>query len=74
MCTRHNNVKNRVPINALTAVEALMTLTDFTLFNARRFYSSIGNPLAVKGLKLLLFSLNNETPHYIVGQRLFRYR
>ena len=27
-----------------------MTLIDFTLSNARRFYSSIGNPLAVKGL------------------------
>jgi len=26
-----------------------MTLVDFTLSNARRFYS-IGNPLAVKGL------------------------
>ena len=26
-----------------------MTLTDFTLFNVRRFYS-MGNPLAVKGL------------------------
>ena len=24
---------------------------DFTLSNARRFYSSMGNPLAVKGLK-----------------------
>ena len=28
-----------------------MTL-DFTLSNARRFYSSMGNPLAGKGLKL----------------------
>ena len=27
-----------------------MTLIDFTLSNARRFYSSMGNPLAVKGL------------------------
>jgi len=36
--------------NALTAVGALMTLIDFTLSNARRFYSSMGNPLAVKGL------------------------
>ena len=38
--------------NALTAVGALMTLIDFTLANARRFYSSMGNPLAVKGLKV----------------------
>ena len=35
---------------ALTAVGALMTLIDFTLSNARRFYSSMGNRLAVKGL------------------------
>ena len=28
-----------------------MTLIDFTLSNSRRFYSSMGNPLAVKGLK-----------------------
>ena len=28
-----------------------MTLIDFTLSNARRFYSSMGNPLAVKGLE-----------------------
>ena len=27
-----------------------MTLIDFTLSNARRFYSSMGNPLAAKGL------------------------
>ena len=26
-------------------------MTDFTLSNARRFYSSMGNPLAVKGLE-----------------------
>ena len=37
-------------LNALTAVGALMTLIDFTLSNARRFYSSIGNPLGGKGL------------------------
>ena len=40
-----------VTLNALTAVGALMTLIDFTLSNARRFYSSMGNPLAVKGLR-----------------------
>ena len=28
-----------------------MTLIDFTLSNATRFYSSMGNTLAVKGLK-----------------------
>ena len=45
-----NNVKNHVPINALTAVSALMTRIDFILSNARCFYLSMGNPLAVKGL------------------------
>ena len=35
-----------VPTNALTAVGAHMKLIDFTLSNARRFYSSMGNPLA----------------------------
>ena len=30
-----------------------MTLIDFTLANARRYYSSIGKPLAVKGLKYI---------------------
>ena len=38
------------PLKALTAVRALMTFIDFTLSNARRFYSSMGKPLAVKGL------------------------
>ena len=40
-----------VIFTALTAVSALMTVIDFTLSNARRFHSSMGNPLAVKGLK-----------------------
>ena len=30
-----------------------MTLTDFTLSNARRFYSSMGNCLTVKGLMII---------------------
>ena len=30
-----------------------MALIDFTLSNARRFYSSMGNPLGVKGLTTL---------------------
>ena len=49
-----NNVKNYVPINALAAVGALITLIDLTLSNARRFYSSMGNPLAVKGLRTII--------------------
>ena len=31
-------------------------LTDFTLSNARRFYSSKGDPLVVKGLKTIFFN------------------
>ena len=45
--------------NALTAVGALMTLLDFTLPNARRFYSSMGSPSAVKGIKDLLHGIRN---------------
>ena len=37
--------------NPLTAERALRALLDFTLSNARRFYSSMGNPLDGKGLK-----------------------
>jgi len=36
--------------NPLTAEWALKALIDFTLSNARRFYSSMGNPLDGKGL------------------------
>ena len=44
------NASVQKTLNALTTVGALMTLKDFTLSNARRFHSSMGNPLAVKGL------------------------
>ena len=37
-------------LNVLTVVGMLRALTDFNLSNARRFYSSMGNPSAVKGL------------------------
>ena len=49
-------------LNALTAVGALMTLIDFTLSNARRFYSSMGNHLAVKGLndQRVYLQMNDE--------------
>jgi len=36
--------------NPLTAEWALRALINFTLSNARRFYSSMGNPLDGKGL------------------------
>ena len=38
-------------VNPLTAEWALRSIIDFTLSNARRFYSSMGNPLDGKGLK-----------------------
>ena len=41
-----------VAINPLTAERALRALIDSTLSNARRLYSSMGNPLAGKGLRL----------------------
>ena len=53
--------KTNSPINPLTAEWALRALTDFTLSNARRFYSSMGNPLDGKGLR-------KETPRMIVSQ------
>ena len=37
-------------LNPLTAELALRALIDFTLSSARRFYSSMGNPLDGKGL------------------------
>ena len=40
--------------NAFTAVGALKTLIDFILSNTRRFYSSMGNSLAVKGLNFMI--------------------
>ena len=41
--------------NPLTAEWALRALIDFTLSNARRFYSSMGNPLDGKGLSNVLW-------------------
>ena len=54
-CPRsHLRTKSMIKdINPFTAEWALRALRDFTLSNARRFYSSTGNPLAGKGLKLL---------------------
>ena len=37
-----------------------MALIDFTLSNARRFYSSMGNPLGVKGLTIILSFIEVE--------------
>ena len=52
--TRQQNVvikQHGYPLfNPLTAEWVLRALTDFTLSKARQFYSSMGNPLAGKGL------------------------
>jgi len=45
------SVGDWIMLNPLTAEWALRTPIDFTLSNARRFYSSMGNLLAVKGLR-----------------------
>ena len=37
-------------LNPSVSVSELMTLIDFTLSNARRFYSSMGNPSDTEGL------------------------
>ena len=52
-----------IVVNALTAVGALMTLIDFTLSNARQFYSLMGNPFRgeSKGLTLA-FSFSDSIP------------
>ena len=48
-CSRNLTLRSKV-FNPLTAEWALRALRDFTLSNARRFYSSMGNPLDGKGL------------------------
>ena len=53
------NSRTLLDFNALTVVGALMTLIDFTLSDARRFYSSMGNRLAVKGLRDLLINVKH---------------
>ena len=47
--------------NPLTAEWALRALIDFTLSNARRFYSSMGNPLDGKGLTNNWISAINQS-------------
>ena len=41
---------NNFPYILLTLSLPIVPLIDFTLFNARRFYSSMGNPTGLKGL------------------------
>jgi len=48
-----------VPINPFTTERAPRALIDFTLSNARRFYSSKGEPLGRERVKLFLIVLIN---------------
>ena len=68
LCTKRENgyylkYKLLSPVNPFTPKSALI---DFTLSNARRFYSSKGNPLGVKGLLrrecgIACMNLNSKT-------------
>ena len=58
VCLLFNHVKNYVPINPFPAEWVLRALIDFTLSSARRFYSSMGNPLDGKGL--ILYSIRAD--------------
>ena len=51
-------------MNALATVGARMTLIDFTLSNAGPFYTSMGKPSAVKGLKQNHTQKNSNTNRY----------
>ena len=51
-------------LNPLTAKWALRALLDFTLASARRFYSSMGNPLAGKGLQRQKLPINSLTAEW----------
>ena len=54
-------IRNTVP---LTLSLSRVILIDFTLSNARRFYSSMGNPTGVKGLTLFL--QDNVSPRDLI--------
>ena len=45
------NKSSLIYIHVINPFSAKDVLIDFTLSNARRFYLSKGNPLALKGLK-----------------------
>ena len=64
LCASLGNQKTHnliLPLDPPRSVGALMTLIVFTLSNARRFYSSMGNPLDMKGLthKMQAITKNN---------------
>ena len=44
-------------MSPLTLSLPIVPLIDFTLSNARRFYSSVGNPTGLKGLKMVVMTM-----------------
>ena len=65
---KQTNKRQQHSINPLTAAGVLRELIDFTLSNARRFYLSMGNPLAVK--EVLTSSTQLQiTSFHVVGVR-----
>ena len=56
-------LKTNDSFKPLTAEWVLRALIDFTLTNARRFYSSTGNPLDGKGLRLMASVDNWQLTH-----------
>ena len=42
-----------------------MALIDFTLSNARRFYSSMGNPLGWKGLIMIITRHDQRSVEFV---------
>ena len=44
-------------MSPLTLSLPIVPLIDFTLSNARQFYSSVGNPTGLKGLKMVVMTM-----------------
>ena len=61
----------RAVINPLTAKWALRALIDFILSNARRFYSSMGNPLAGKGLRLAFIIYDAINHRFLINPNVY---
>ena len=60
--------KKMKQVSPLTAEGALRALIDLTLSNAKRFYSSMGNPLDGKGLGLSIKQFASDKV-YALGKK-----
>ena len=58
----------KLAYNPSVSVSALMTLIDFTLSNARRFYSSMGNPSDTEGLSSHLNHSETKIGEFLCNQ------